>query len=89
MRALGIGRLILLTGDRAAAAREVGDALGMDEVVAEVSLYSPRPIVLGDSDLGKLRFTGTVSQAHLDDWLAALEAVFSVRIIDQIGRAHV
>ena len=36
MRALGIGRLILLTGDRAAAAREVGDALGMDEVVAEV-----------------------------------------------------
>ena len=32
MRALGIDRLILLTGDRAAAAREVGDALGMDEV---------------------------------------------------------
>jgi transmembrane sensor len=55
----------------------------LDEVVAEVSLYSPRPIVLGDSDLGKLRFTGTVSQAHLDDWLAALEAVFSVRIIDR------
>ena len=36
MRALGIDRLVLLTGDRAAAAREVGDALGMDEVVAEV-----------------------------------------------------
>ena len=36
MRALGIGRLILLTGDRAAVAREVGDALGMDEVIAEV-----------------------------------------------------
>lgn len=36
MRALGIGRLILLTGDRAAAARAVGDALGMDKVVAEV-----------------------------------------------------
>ena len=36
MRALGIGRLVLLTGDRAAAAREVGQALGMDEVVAEV-----------------------------------------------------
>ena len=28
MRALGIDRLILLTGDRAAAAREVGEALG-------------------------------------------------------------
>jgi P-type E1-E2 ATPase len=36
MRALGIDRLILLTGDRAAAAREVGDALGVDEVIAEV-----------------------------------------------------
>jgi Zn2+/Cd2+-exporting ATPase len=36
MRALGISRLILLTGDRAVMAREVGDALGMDEVVAEV-----------------------------------------------------
>jgi ferric-dicitrate binding protein FerR (iron transport regulator) len=55
----------------------------LDEVVAEVTLYSPRPIVLGDSDLRKLRFTGTVSQAHLDDWLAALEAVFSVRVIDR------
>jgi Zn2+/Cd2+-exporting ATPase len=36
MRALGIDRLILLTGDRARVAREVGDLLGMDEVVAEV-----------------------------------------------------
>jgi len=36
MRALGIERLILLTGDRLSAAREVGDALGVDEVVAEV-----------------------------------------------------
>ncbi len=36
MRALGIDRLVLLTGDRAAIAREVGNALGMDDVVAEV-----------------------------------------------------
>ncbi len=36
MRALGIRRMILLTGDRAAAARRVGEALGMDEVIAEV-----------------------------------------------------
>jgi P-type E1-E2 ATPase len=36
MRALGIGRLILLTGDRAAVAHEVGAALGVDEVVADV-----------------------------------------------------
>jgi heavy metal translocating P-type ATPase len=36
MRALGIDRFVLLTGDREAIAREVGDALGMDDVVAEV-----------------------------------------------------
>jgi heavy metal translocating P-type ATPase len=36
MRALGIDRLLLLTGDRAAVARRVGALLGMDEVVAEV-----------------------------------------------------
>jgi heavy metal translocating P-type ATPase len=36
MRALGVGRMVLLTGDRAAAAREVGTALGMDQVIAEV-----------------------------------------------------
>jgi cation-transporting P-type ATPase A/B len=36
MRALGIDRMILLTGDREAAAREVAEALGMDEVIADV-----------------------------------------------------
>jgi Zn2+/Cd2+-exporting ATPase len=36
MRSLGINRLILLTGDRAAVAREVGHVLGVDAVIAEV-----------------------------------------------------
>ncbi|HEY3091874.1 MAG TPA: HAD-IC family P-type ATPase [Vicinamibacterales bacterium] len=36
MRALGIMGLILATGDRATAAREVGEMLGVDEVVADV-----------------------------------------------------
>jgi P-type E1-E2 ATPase len=36
IRALGIDRLVLLTGDRAAVARQVGTALGMDEIIADV-----------------------------------------------------
>lgn len=36
IRALGIDRLILLTGDRAAVARSVGEWLGVDEVIADV-----------------------------------------------------
>jgi cation-transporting P-type ATPase A/B len=33
---MGINRFVLLTGDRAATARSVGEALGMDEIIAEV-----------------------------------------------------
>jgi transmembrane sensor len=55
----------------------------LQEVVEEVDLYSARPIVLGDPELGKLQFTGTVSQAHLDDWLQALKALFPVQVIDR------
>jgi Cu+-exporting ATPase len=36
MRALGINRLVLLTGDRAGVAWEVAELLGMDDVIAEV-----------------------------------------------------
>lgn len=36
MRRLGIERMIMLTGDKAAIARDVGESLGMDDVVAEV-----------------------------------------------------
>ena len=53
MRALGIGRLILLTGDRASAAREVGDALGMDEVVAEVLPAQKLEVVRAEQAAGR------------------------------------
>ena len=36
MRELGLERVVLLTGDRAAIAEEVGNALGVDEIVADV-----------------------------------------------------
>jgi P-type E1-E2 ATPase len=36
MRALGISRVVLLTGDRAATANAVGEAVAVDHVVAEV-----------------------------------------------------
>ena len=53
MRALGIDRLVLLTGDRAAAAREVGEALGMDEVVAEVLPAQKLDIVRAEQAAGR------------------------------------
>lgn len=36
LRRLGVGRIMMLTGDTAGAARHVGDALGIDEVRAEL-----------------------------------------------------
>jgi len=53
MRALGIDRLILLTGDRAVVAREVGDALGMDDVIAEVLPAQKLDVVRAEQSAGR------------------------------------
>ena len=53
MRGLGIARLILLTGDREAVAREVGAALGMDEVVAEVLPAQKLEVVRAEQAAGR------------------------------------
>ena len=37
LRAAGLNRLVMLTGDRAEPAREVGTVLGLDEVYAQQS----------------------------------------------------
>jgi Zn2+/Cd2+-exporting ATPase len=53
MRSLGINRLILLTGDRAAVAQEVGEALGMDDVVAEVLPAQKLEVVRAEQSAGR------------------------------------
>jgi P-type E1-E2 ATPase len=53
MRTLGIGRLVLLTGDRMAVAREVGDALGMDEVIGEVLPAQKLDVVRAEQASGR------------------------------------
>src|SRR6202142_3344183 len=53
MRELGIDRLVLLTGDRESVAREVGAALGMDEVVAEVLPERKLEVVRAEQAAGR------------------------------------
>jgi heavy metal translocating P-type ATPase len=53
MRGLGINRLILLTGDRAAAAHAVAAALGMDDVVAEVLPAQKLDVVRAEQAAGR------------------------------------
>ena len=52
MRMMGIRRMILLTGDKAKVAREVGNILGMDEVVAEVLPNQKLDVVRKEQALG-------------------------------------
>ena len=54
MRALGIDRLVLLTGDRTAVAREVGEALGVDSVVAEVLPAEKLDVVRAEQAAGRV-----------------------------------
>ena len=54
MRALGIQRLILLTGDRARAAHDVGDMLGVDDVVADVLPAQKLEVVRAEQGAGRV-----------------------------------
>lgn len=63
--------------------RFLGESL--QDVVAEVNRYSPRRISIA-ATLQQNRFTGTLSPAHVDDWLRALEQVFAVEVVDRGDR---
>jgi heavy metal translocating P-type ATPase len=53
MRAMGINRLLLLTGDREGIAKQVGEALGVDEVVAEVLPAQKLEVVRAEQAAGR------------------------------------
>jgi heavy metal translocating P-type ATPase len=53
MRSLGIDRLVMLTGDRAGIARDVGATLGMDQVVAEVLPEQKLAVVRAEQAAGR------------------------------------
>jgi P-type E1-E2 ATPase len=53
MRELGIDRLVLLTGDRAGVAREIGALLGMDEVIADVLPAQKLEVVRAEQAAGR------------------------------------
>ena len=50
-------------------------------VVADINRYSNRPVVLRDSSVAGLTFTGTVFTDSIDGWLESLPAALPVRVI--------
>ena len=54
----------------------------LKHVVPDVDRYSAHTVIIGDSSVGELKFTGTVFQAHADEWLQGLEQVFPVEVVE-------
>jgi transmembrane sensor len=48
-------------------------------VIEDLNRYSKHKVIIQDPAIAELRFTGTVFTASLDDWLKAIEQVYSVR----------
>ena len=49
-------------------------------VVSDVSRYSGRVVEISDPALLALNYTGVVLTGAIDDWLAALQATFPIRL---------
>jgi transmembrane sensor len=49
-------------------------------VIDTINRYSRRDVVITDQTVSELRFTGTVSREHIDEWLLALSEVFPVDV---------
>lgn len=58
-------------------------------VIEEANRYSLKRISLGDDELGKLIFTGTLRHDAVDDWLRGVRDVFGVDIVDAGGNGIV
>lgn len=56
----------------------VDEPLGM--VIGTIERYSHREVVIADKTINELRFTGTISREHIDEWLFALAEIFPVEV---------
>jgi transmembrane sensor len=54
------------------------EPLGM--VIDTINRYSHRDVVITDQPVKELRFTGTVSREHIDEWLFALSEIFPLDV---------
>jgi transmembrane sensor len=53
----------------------------LSEVIEDVQRYSARPILL-DPAAANLRYSGSVIQQHIDQWIRGLSDIFPVEIVD-------
>ncbi|MBN1378616.1 MAG: FecR domain-containing protein [Gammaproteobacteria bacterium] len=53
----------------------------LDQVLQDINRYSPQKVVIGDWELGNLRYTGTVFSKDIGSWLKGLEQAFALRTL--------
>lgn len=58
-------------------------------VIQDVNRYSRKPLILGDKAAGDLRYSGTVFERDVDDWIAALPRIFPEVEVTEIDTDHV
>ncbi len=54
----------------------------LDHVLQDINRYSVQKIVIGDWELGELRYTGTVFSQDIKAWLKGLEQAFELRTLE-------
>ncbi|WP_417625208.1 FecR family protein [Paremcibacter congregatus] len=54
----------------------------LSSVIADVNRYSSREIIIGDPELKDIKFTGTVLNNGVDDWLQGLSLAYPIKIVD-------
>jgi transmembrane sensor len=61
------------------------DDVSLESVIADINRYSTISVVVRDPALLKLRFTGTVFVASVNDWVTALEAKYPLHAVKSPG----
>ncbi|MCF6215496.1 MAG: FecR family protein [Emcibacter sp.] len=51
-------------------------------VIEDVNRYSSREIIIGDPALNDIRFTGTVLNDGIDNWLRGLSIAYPIKVLD-------
>jgi len=51
-------------------------------VIEDVNRYSSREIIIGDPDLNNIKFTGTILNDGIDNWLQGLSIAYPIIILD-------
>lgn len=77
---------ILATNVEAATSWEKGLLVRVNiplaSVIEDVNRYSLREIIIGDPSLNDIKFTGTVLNDSIDNWLRGLSVAYPIKVLD-------